>query len=105
MYLAIGERFGTVQVIRMLPRGAETVWKSVQLSGVPREVICADLDGDTLDDALICRTSNAKIYVWSLEDLPPGLGVADQRVPDRHLLHHRQHGRRPGQRDRSERRQ
>ncbi len=67
MFTALGERFGTVIVIKHSVRGAERVWKSNQLSGVPEEVMVADLDGDQLDDALICRTNSGKIYVWSLE--------------------------------------
>jgi len=67
MFLAIGERFGTVQVVRIDPRGAERVWKSIQLSGVPHEVISADLDGDGLEDSLLCRTSTGKVYVWDMD--------------------------------------
>ncbi|MGD9546950.1 MAG: hypothetical protein AB7V45_05280 [Candidatus Krumholzibacteriia bacterium] len=68
MYVALGDRFSTVQVIRMNGRGAERVWKSNQLGGVPETVLAADLGGDGLDDALICNTGTGKIYVWSLED-------------------------------------
>lgn len=67
MYLAIGERFGTVQVAKMDASGMSRVWKSNPLSGIPDEVLTADLDGDGLDDSLLCRTSNGKIYVWSLD--------------------------------------
>jgi hypothetical protein len=67
MYFAIGERFGTVQVNKMDGRGMSRVWKSIQLSGVPNEVLVADLDGDGLDDSLICRTSTGKVYTWSLD--------------------------------------
>ena len=67
MYFALGERFGTVQVIKMDSRGGERVWRSNQLDGIPIEVITADLSGDTLDDSLICRTANSKIYVWALD--------------------------------------
>jgi len=68
MYLALGERFGTVMVFKYTPQGGERVWKSNQLGGVPEELLVADTDGDGLDDALICRTTTAQIYVWSLED-------------------------------------
>ena len=67
MFLAIADRFGTVQVTKMDGQGVQRVWKSVQLSGVPHEVLAGDLDGDGLDDSLICRTSNGKIYVWALD--------------------------------------
>jgi hypothetical protein len=67
MFFAIAERFGTVQVSRMDGQGVRRVWKSVQLSGIPDEVLTADLDGDGLDDSLLCRTSNGKVYVWSLD--------------------------------------
>jgi hypothetical protein len=67
MYFAIAERFGTVQVARMDASGVGRVWKSIQLSGIPEEVLAADLDGDGLDDSLIARTGNGKVYVWSLD--------------------------------------
>ncbi len=67
MLFAIGERFGTVQVSIMDGRGVRRVWKSIQLSGIPDEVLTADLDGDSLDDSILCRTSNGKVYVWSLD--------------------------------------
>ncbi len=68
MFLALGERFGTVLVFKYTPNGGERVWKSNQLGGIPEELLVADLDGDGLDDSLICRTTDARIYVWSLED-------------------------------------
>lgn len=71
MFLAIAERFGTVQVLRSDGRGVRSVWKSNQLAGIPEEVIVADLSGDGLDDALLCRTSAARIYVWSLDEFSP----------------------------------
>jgi hypothetical protein len=67
MFFAIADRYGTVQVTRMDAQGVQLVWKSIQLSGIPDEVITADLDGDSLDDSLICRTSNGKVYVWGLD--------------------------------------
>lgn len=67
MYFAIGERFGTVQVAKMDAQGVSRVWKSIQLSGIPDEVITADLDGDGLEDAILCRTSNGKIYAWAMD--------------------------------------
>ena len=68
MFTALGERFGTVIVIKHTARGAERVWKSNQLSGIPEEVMAADLDGDSLEDAIICRTNSGKVYVWSMEN-------------------------------------
>ena len=68
MFTALGERFGTVLVFKHTARGAERVWKSNQLSGIPDEVLTADLSGDQLDDVIICRTNTGKVYVWSLED-------------------------------------
>ena len=68
MFLVIAERFGTVQVVKLTSRGAERVWKSNQLSGVPDEVLTADLDGDGLEDAFLCRTNTGKVYVWDMED-------------------------------------
>jgi len=67
MLFAIGERFGTVQIIKMDGRGSQRVWKSNQLSGVPDEVITADMDGDELEDTILCRTSNGKVYAWSMD--------------------------------------
>ncbi len=67
MFFAIADRYGTVQVSRMDANGVRLVWKSIQLSGIPDEVITADLDGDSLDDSILCRTSNGKVYVWSME--------------------------------------
>ena len=67
MFIAIAERFGTVQVIKMDGSGVRRVWKSIQLSGIPDEVLAADLDGDGLDDSLLCRTGNGKVYAWSLD--------------------------------------
>nr|MEE4269093.1 hypothetical protein [Candidatus Krumholzibacteria bacterium] len=67
MYLVIAERFGTVQVVKMTPRGAQRDWKSNQLSGIPEEVITADLNNDGLEDAILCRTSNGKVYVWDMD--------------------------------------
>ena len=68
MFLVIAERFGTVQVVKLGTHGAERVWKSNQLSGVPDEVLTADLDGDGLEDAFICRTNTGKIYVWDMDN-------------------------------------
>lgn len=71
MFFAIAERFGTVQVVKVDGRGLRTVWKSNQLSGIPEEVLVADLSGDGLDDALLCRTASARVYAWNLEDFSP----------------------------------
>ena len=70
MFFAIGERFGTVQVAKFDGRGVQRVWKSIPLSGVPQEVLASDMDGDGLDDSILCRTSNGKLYVWSMEGFP-----------------------------------
>ncbi|MEN8005662.1 MAG: hypothetical protein ABFS42_01555 [Candidatus Krumholzibacteriota bacterium] len=67
MFFAIGERFGTVQVAKMDGQGVSRVWKSIQLSGIPDEVITADLDGDGLEDGILCRTSNGKVYAWAMD--------------------------------------
>jgi hypothetical protein len=67
MFFAVAERFGTVQVAKVDARGVERVWKSIQLSGVPEELLVADLQGDGFDDSLVCRTSNGKVYVWALD--------------------------------------
>lgn len=67
MFLVIAERFGTVQIVKLSPQGAQRVWKSNQLSGVPDEVITADLDGDGLEDSVICRTSSGQVYVWAMD--------------------------------------
>lgn len=71
MFFAVAERFGTVQVLKVDGRGVRTVWKSNQLAGVPEEVIVADLSGDGLDDALLCRTSAARVYAWALDEFSP----------------------------------
>jgi len=68
MLIALGERFGTVQVYRKTSQGLQREWKSAHLGGVPEELLVADLAGDGFDDALLCRTSAGKIYVWSLAD-------------------------------------
>jgi len=67
MFFAIGERFGTVQIVKIDGRGASRVWKSNQLSGVPQEVITADMDGDLLEDTILCRTNTGKVYAWSMD--------------------------------------
>jgi hypothetical protein len=71
MLFAVAERFGTVQVLKADGRGVRTVWKSNQLAGIPVEVLVADLSGDGLDDALLCRTAGARIYAWGLDDFAP----------------------------------
>jgi len=71
MFFVVAERLGTVQVLKADGRGVRVVWKSNQLAGVPEEVIIADLSGDGLDDALLCRTAGARIYAWGLEDFAP----------------------------------
>lgn len=71
MFYAVAERFGTVQVVKMDGRGSRTIWKSNQLAGIPEEVLVADLSGDGLDDALLCRTSGARVYAWALDGFSP----------------------------------
>ncbi len=71
MYLAVAERFGTVQVLRVTGQGIEQVWKSKTLSGVPEEILVVDLSGDGLDDSLLCRTANGMLYTWSLDQFHP----------------------------------
>ena len=71
MLFAIAERFGTVQILKVDGRGVRSVWKSNQLAGIPVEVLVADLSGDGLDDALLCRTNGARLYAWDLEDFAP----------------------------------
>ncbi len=68
MFVAVAERFGNVMVFKVDGKGVRTVWKSDQLAGIPEEVVVADLTGDGLDDALLCRTAGARIYAWKLED-------------------------------------
>ena len=71
MCYAVADRFGTVHVVKVDGRGSRTVWKSNQLAGIPEEVLVADLSGDGLDDALLCRTSDARVYVWALDGFAP----------------------------------
>lgn len=67
MNLGVAERFGTVQVFKHDGNSVSRIFKSVHLSGIPEELLTGDLDGDGFDDALLCRTSGAKVYVWSLD--------------------------------------
>ncbi len=67
MFFAIGERLGTVQVLKLDGRGPQHIWKSNQLDGLPEEVLTADMDGDGLEDAILCRTATGKVYVWSMD--------------------------------------
>lgn len=67
MFLVIADRFGTVQAVKLTSRGAERVWKSIQLSGIPDEVITGDMDGDGLEDTIICRTNAGKVYAWDMD--------------------------------------
>ncbi len=67
MYFAIGERFSTVQVVKIDAGGAQRVWKSNRLDGVPQEVLAADMNGDQLDDTILCRTDGGKVYAWSMD--------------------------------------
>jgi len=67
MNLVIADRFGQVQAVKLSSRGAERIWKSIQLSGIPDEVITADLDGDGLEDTILCRTNAGKVYAWDMD--------------------------------------
>lgn len=66
MFLAVGDRFGKVNVYRMLPgQQHERVWMSRSLDSAAEEILIADLDGDGLEDNLVCRTSH-RIYIFKL---------------------------------------
>jgi len=68
MNLVIGDKFGQIDVFYLQPGGeSERVWKSRQLAGSAREVLCEDLDGDGLDDSIICRTDSGRLYVWAMD--------------------------------------
>jgi len=68
MNLVVGDRFGKLNVFRMLPGDQrELVWTSRQLVGAVMEVLVADLDVDSLDDHLVCRTQR-HVYVFKLGD-------------------------------------
>ncbi|MEZ4388432.1 MAG: hypothetical protein R3D98_12845 [Candidatus Krumholzibacteriia bacterium] len=68
MNLVVGDRFGKLNVIHILPGGQRrTVWTSRQLDGAPEEVLVADLNQDGLDDHLVCRTLR-RLYVFKLDD-------------------------------------
>ncbi len=71
MFLAVGERFGTVQIFRANAQTVQRVWKSSRLSGAPEELLVADLDSDGFDDSLLCRTNSGKVYVWDLDGYGP----------------------------------
>lgn len=68
LYYVIGDRFCTVQVLKVNQSGTTMIWESEKVNGVPQEVIVADLDGDLQDDTIICRTAEAQIYAWSIEN-------------------------------------
>jgi len=74
---AVGERLGTVHVIKVDGRGMQEIWKSNQLRGVPEEVITADLDGDELEDAILCRTTTGTVYAWTMD----GFGQIWESLP------------------------
>jgi hypothetical protein len=66
MYLALGDKFGKVNVFRLNGgQDHDRVWASRQLDGNPEEVLVGDLDGDGLDDSLICRTLR-RLYIFDL---------------------------------------
>ncbi len=65
--LVLGDRFGRVSVIYLQGGGRhERIWVSQQLDGIPEEVLVADLNGDGLDDHIICRTAR-RLYAWNLD--------------------------------------
>lgn len=67
MYLVIADRYGKLNVYRLLAgREHERVWVSRQLDGNAEEVLAADLDGDGLDDHIVARTSR-RLYAFDLE--------------------------------------
>lgn len=68
MNLVVGDRFGKLNVFRLLAGGQrQQVWTSRQLDGAVEEVLVADLDQDGLDDHLVARTPR-RIYVFKLDD-------------------------------------
>ncbi|MFO7653700.1 MAG: VCBS repeat-containing protein [Candidatus Krumholzibacteriia bacterium] len=67
MYVAMGDRYNGLHVYYMTGTEGERVWRSPTLSGVVDELLVTDRDGDGLDDALIARTSQGRIYVWDLD--------------------------------------
>ncbi len=68
MNIVVGDRYGKVDVFALQPDGeSKPVWKSRQLAGNADEVLCVDLSGDGLDDAIVARTSGGRLYVWSLD--------------------------------------
>lgn len=68
MNMVIGDRFGKLNVYRLLGGGQrEQLWTSRLLDGSVEEVLVADLDQDRLDDHLVARTPR-RIYVFKLDD-------------------------------------
>jgi hypothetical protein len=68
LHVVVGDRFGKLNVYHYAPGGQrERIWTSRQLDGAPEEVLVADLDGDQLDDHLICRTAR-RVYAFKLDD-------------------------------------
>lgn len=66
--LVVGDRFGKINVYRLLGGGQrERVWTSQQLDGSAEEVLVADLDGDGLDDHIVSRTPR-RLYAWNLDN-------------------------------------
>jgi len=66
LHLAVGDRFGKVNVYYLTGGGGrDVVWTSSQLDGNPEEVLVVDLNGDGLDDHIICRTLR-RVYAWDL---------------------------------------
>jgi hypothetical protein len=66
MFLVIGDRYGRVNVYRLnAGTDHDRVWASQSLDGNPTEVLVADLDGDGLDDHIVCSTAR-RIYAFDL---------------------------------------
>lgn len=67
LYLVLGDRFGKLNVVYLRGDGEhERVWVSKQLDGNAEEVLVADLNGDGLDDHIVCRTPR-RLYAWNLD--------------------------------------
>ncbi|MBD3222768.1 hypothetical protein GF314_16175 [bacterium] len=68
MMMVLADRFGKLNAYRLLPGNQrERVWSSRNLDGAAEEVLIADLEGDGLEDHIVCRTRR-RIYVFRLED-------------------------------------
>ena len=67
MHLVIGDRYGRLNVYRLnAGQQHDRVWASRSLDGNPEQVLVADLDGDGLDDHIVCRTAR-RLYAFALD--------------------------------------